>query len=65
VLDQRIHHPRSTRQKFVTVNVAAASLTPLAEKSCEVLIQAGLRALARAKEDREGRVAVAGPEEIL
>jgi hypothetical protein len=30
-----------------------------------VLIQAGMRALARAKEDREGRVAVATPEEII
>lgn len=65
VLDQRIHHPRSTRQKFVTVNAAAASLSPVADKSCDVLIQAGMRALARAKEDREGRVAVATPEEII
>ena len=65
VLDQCIHHPRSTRQKFVTVNAAAASLNPVADKSCDVLIQAGMRALARAKEDREGRVAVATPEEII
>jgi diguanylate cyclase (GGDEF)-like protein/PAS domain S-box-containing protein len=65
VLDQRIHHPRSTRQKFVTVNAAAASLNPVADKSCDTLIQAGMRALARAKADREGRVAIATAEEII
>jgi diguanylate cyclase (GGDEF)-like protein/PAS domain S-box-containing protein len=64
VLDQHIHHPRSTRQKFVTVSVAAANLTPVADKSCDVLIQAAMRALQRAKHDREGRVAIARPEEI-
>jgi hypothetical protein len=65
VLDQRIHHPRSTRQKFVTVNAAAASLNPVADKSCDTLIQAGMRALARAKADREGRVAIAPAEGII
>ena len=64
VVDQRIHHPRSTRQKFVTVSVAAASLNPTADKSCDVLIQASMKALQRAKDDREGRVAIARPEEI-
>jgi two-component system cell cycle response regulator len=64
VLDQHIHHPRSTRQKFVTVSAAAASLTPLADKSGDVLIQAAMRALQRAKQDRERRVAIANPEEI-
>jgi diguanylate cyclase (GGDEF)-like protein/PAS domain S-box-containing protein len=64
VLDQHIHHPRSSRHKFVTVNVAAASLNPLPDKPCEVLIQAVMKALKRAKEDQEGRVAIARPEEI-
>jgi diguanylate cyclase (GGDEF)-like protein/PAS domain S-box-containing protein len=64
VLDQHIHHPRSTRQKFVTVNVAAASLNPLPGKSCDILVQAAMKALRRAKQDREGRVAIARPEEI-
>lgn len=64
VLDQHIHHPRSSRQKFVTVNVAAASLNPLPDKTCEVMIQATMKALQRAKGDREGRVAIARPEEI-
>jgi diguanylate cyclase (GGDEF)-like protein/PAS domain S-box-containing protein len=65
VLNQHIHHPRSTRQKFVTVSVAAASLNPLPDKSCDTLIQAAMKALRRAKEDREGRVAIARPEEIV
>lgn len=64
VVDQHIHHPRSTRQKFVTVSVAAASLNPSADKTCDVLLQACMRALQRAKDDREGRVAIARPEEI-
>jgi two-component system cell cycle response regulator len=64
VVDQRIHHPRSTRQKFVTVSVAAASLNPTADKTCEVLIGACMRALQRARDDREGRVAIARPEEL-
>jgi diguanylate cyclase (GGDEF)-like protein len=64
VLGQHIHHPRSTRQKFVTVSVAAASLNPTADKSCDVLVQATMRALQRAKGDREGRVAIARPEEV-
>jgi diguanylate cyclase (GGDEF)-like protein/PAS domain S-box-containing protein len=65
VLDQHIHHPRSSRHKFVTVNVAAASLNPLPDKSCDVLIQATMKALQRAKADRDGRVAIARPEEIV
>ena len=64
VVDQHIHHPRATRQKFVTVSVAAASLKPSADKTCDVLVQACMRALQRAKDDREGRVAIARPEEI-
>jgi diguanylate cyclase (GGDEF)-like protein/PAS domain S-box-containing protein len=64
VLGQHIHHPRASRQKFVTVSVGAASMNPSAERSFEVLLQAALRALQRAKEDREARVAIAGPEEI-
>lgn len=64
VLDQHIHHPRSNRQKFVTVNVATASLNPVPEKTCDILIQGAMKALQRAKGDREGRVAVARPEEI-
>jgi two-component system cell cycle response regulator len=64
VLDQHIHHPRSTRHKFVTVNVAAASLNPLPDRSCDILIQAVMKALKRARDDRDGRVAIARPEEI-
>ena len=64
VQSQMIHHPRSRRTRFVTVNVGTASLNPPADKSCDVLVQAAMRALERAKRDREGRVAIAQPEEI-
>ncbi len=64
VQSQMIHHPRSTRGRFVTVNVGAASLNPLVDKSCDTLIQAAMRALDRARRDREGRVAIAQPEEM-
>jgi two-component system, cell cycle response regulator len=64
VLDQHIHHPRALRQKFVTVSIGAVSLNPTAERSIEQLIQAATRALQRAKESGEERVAIAQGEEI-
>jgi diguanylate cyclase (GGDEF)-like protein/PAS domain S-box-containing protein len=63
VQSQLIHHPRSAR-RYVTVNVGAASASPVADKSCDVLVQAALRALDRARRDREGQVAIAQPYEI-
>jgi diguanylate cyclase (GGDEF)-like protein len=64
VLRQHIHHPRALRQKFVSVSIGVASITPSAERSVEQLIQAAARALQRAKESSEARVAVAEGEEI-
>jgi diguanylate cyclase (GGDEF)-like protein/PAS domain S-box-containing protein len=64
VLDQHIHHPRALRQKFVSVSIGAVSLNPTAERSMEQLIQAATRALERAKEGGEERVAIAQGEEI-
>ena len=64
VLGQHIHHPRASRQKFVTVSIGAVSLSPSAERSIEQLIQAATRALQRAKAGDEARVAIAQPEEI-
>jgi diguanylate cyclase (GGDEF)-like protein/PAS domain S-box-containing protein len=64
VLGQHIHHPRALRQKFVTVSIGAVSLNPTAERSMEQLIQAATRALQRAKESGEERVAIAQGEEI-
>jgi two-component system cell cycle response regulator len=63
VLGQHIHHPRASRQKFVTVSIGAATLSPSAERSIDQLIQAATRALQRAKEG-EARVAIAQGEEI-
>jgi diguanylate cyclase (GGDEF)-like protein/PAS domain S-box-containing protein len=64
VLGQHIHHPRALRQKFVSVSIGAASISPSAERSMDQLIQAATRALQRAKEGGEARVAIAEGEEI-
>ncbi|MFI4913793.1 MAG: diguanylate cyclase domain-containing protein [Steroidobacterales bacterium] len=64
VLGQHIHHPRAARQKFVSVSVGAASLNPATDRPADMLVNAALRALARAKLDKQGRVAIAGPEDI-
>ena len=64
VLGQHIHHPRALRQKFVTVSVGAASINPSAERSMEQLLQAASRALRRAKQSGEQRVAIAEEQEI-
>jgi diguanylate cyclase (GGDEF)-like protein/PAS domain S-box-containing protein len=64
VVGQHIHHPRASRQKFMTVSIGAASLSPSAERSIDQLIQAATRALQRAKEGGEARVAIAQGEEI-
>jgi PleD family two-component response regulator len=65
VIGQHIHHPRAARQKFLSVSVGAASLVPSPERKPEVLVQAAMNALARAKLDFVARVAVAGPEDIV
>ena len=65
VLGQHIHHPRAARrQKFVSVSIGAASLTPSGEQSADVLVQAAMKALARAKEDHDAPIAVLRPEDV-
>lgn len=64
VLDQHIHHPRARREKFICVSVGAATVTPNEKRTPERLLQAAMRALQKAKQDRKQRVAVAGPSEI-
>ena len=59
VLEQHIHHPRAQRQKFVSISIGAASLEPNGERAPQSLLDAALRALHRAKQDRQGSVAVA------
>jgi len=61
---QHIHHPRSSRQRFVTVSVGVASLNPGGSRQPEALIRAALAALKRAKQDRDHYVAVAGSAEF-
>jgi two-component system, cell cycle response regulator len=64
VVAQHIHHPRALRQKFVSVSIGVVSLSPSAERSIDQLIQAAARALQRAKQGGEARVAIAQGEEI-
>ena len=64
VLRQHIHHPRALRQKFVTVSIGAASITPSADRNVDQLIQAATRALQRAKAGSDARIAIAEGEEI-
>lgn len=64
VLDQHIHHPRARRQKFVSVSVGAATVTPSAKRTADRLLQAAMAALKKAKQSRQQRIAVAGPSEI-
>jgi diguanylate cyclase (GGDEF)-like protein/PAS domain S-box-containing protein len=61
---QHIHHPRSTRQRFVTVSVGVASLNPGGERQPDTLVRAAQAALQRAKQDRNACVAVAGPADF-
>ena len=65
VLEQHIHHPRAQREKFVSISVGAASLEPTGERAPQSLVQAALRALQRAKQERQGAVAVAETREIV
>ena len=56
-----MHHPRATRQKFVTISVGVASASPTEQRSADSLEQAALRALASALPERAGQVALATP----
>jgi diguanylate cyclase (GGDEF)-like protein/PAS domain S-box-containing protein len=62
VLEQHIHHPRATRSRFVTVSASLASLVPLADQPCEVLVLAATRALKRSQAEA-GHIAVATAED--
>jgi two-component system cell cycle response regulator len=65
VLGQHIHHPRAARrQKFVSVSVGAATLQPSGDHGPEALVQAAMKALARAKEDHDAPIAVLRPEDV-
>jgi diguanylate cyclase (GGDEF)-like protein/PAS domain S-box-containing protein len=65
VLGQHIHHPRAARrQKFVSVSVGAASLNPGGEQTADMLVQAAMKALARAKEDHDAPITVLRPEDV-
>ena len=64
VLGQHIHNPRARRQKFVSVSIGAVSLRPSAERAMEQLLQAAERALLRAKQGSEVRIAIAEEQDM-
>lgn len=64
VLGQHIHHPRAARQKFVSVAVGVAILNPSAERSADQMVAGAMKALRRAKSERETRVALATPDDF-
>lgn len=56
VLEQRIHHPRSMPEKYVTISVGIAMINPGPKQQPEILLQAASRALARARSGNSGPV---------
>jgi diguanylate cyclase (GGDEF)-like protein/PAS domain S-box-containing protein len=55
VAEMRVHHPRSTQQKFVTVTAGLATVTPQREEeSAARLIERAANALLEAKRDLRG-----------
>jgi diguanylate cyclase (GGDEF)-like protein/PAS domain S-box-containing protein len=64
VLGQHIHHPRAAKQKFVSVSVGLASLNPAVDRQADMLVSAAQKALARAKDSKQGQVMLAGPGDL-
>jgi diguanylate cyclase (GGDEF)-like protein/PAS domain S-box-containing protein len=64
VLGQHIHNPRARRQKFVSITIGAVSMRPSAEGAVEQLLQAAERALLRAKQGGEVRIAIAEEQDV-
>ena len=64
VLDQRIHHPRSLPDKYVTISVGIAMINPGPRQQPEILLQAASRALARARAGGLGPVVEASDKDF-
>ncbi len=64
VLDQRIHHPRSLPDKYVTISVGIAMINPGPKQQPEMLLQAVGRALARARSAGAGPVVEASDKDF-
>jgi diguanylate cyclase (GGDEF)-like protein/PAS domain S-box-containing protein len=64
IFEQHIHHPRSSKQKFVSLSGAVASAVPLAHQSPELLMRAAARALGRARQAQSGSIVVAEGEDF-
>ena len=64
VLDQRIHHPRSLPDKYVTISVGIAMINPAPNQQPEILLQAVSRALARTRRGGAGPVVEASDKDF-
>jgi len=64
VLEQRIHHPRSEPEKYVTISVGIAMMTPGPDQQPELLLQAAARALARTGTGDQGAVVLANEADL-
>lgn len=65
VIGQRIHHPRARRNRFVSVSIGVASLSPAGDRQPQQLLAAAYSALQRARHgDAPSTVAVATPDEL-
>jgi len=64
VLEQRIHHPRSLPDKYVTISVGIAMINPGPKQQAECLLQAASRALARARSAGAGPVVEANDKDF-
>lgn len=64
VVEQRIHHPRSLPEKYVTISVGIATINPGPRQQPETLLQAAGRALARARSGGAGPVVEANDKDF-
>jgi diguanylate cyclase (GGDEF)-like protein/PAS domain S-box-containing protein len=64
VYAQRIRHPRARGEKLVTVSAGIATLCPQQWQEPDVLLRATERALLRARQEAQGRVAAATESEF-
>ena len=60
IAEQHIHHPRAATARIVSARAAVVSLNPGRDREPMMLVNAGLRALQRARTVRNSRVVVAG-----
>jgi diguanylate cyclase (GGDEF)-like protein len=64
VYEMQIHHPRSTRNRFLTLSVGVAHLVPALDKAPQQLLNAASAAARRSQREELNRVVVADENEL-